>query len=127
MILRPRTEPRVFGCSFTHVRKVIRHGYSTSNLAPPDALAGVSAPSFSPRWLSDVKKRIGKCISFGLNARQTEETGALLRIIAKDWKELLASSEGFLTGEGRQGLERQAVVWGEMVLPPASTRRMSLK
>ena len=32
-----------------------------------------------------------------------------------DWRELLAGSEGFLTGRGRAGYERREVVWGEMV------------
>ena len=39
----------------------------------------------------------------------------LLKYLASSWKELVVCSEGFLTGEGRQGLEKQAVVWGEMV------------
>jgi len=35
--------------------------------------------------------------------------------VARDWRELLAGSEGFLVGKGRAGLEGQEVVWGEMV------------
>ncbi len=38
-----------------------------------------------------------------------------MRIVAKDWRELLAGSEGFLTGRGRVGLEAREVEWGEMV------------
>ena len=35
--------------------------------------------------------------------------------IASSWTELLVGSEGYLTGPARVGLEKQAVVWGEMV------------
>ena len=38
-----------------------------------------------------------------------------MRIVARDWRELLAGSEGFLTGRGRAGYEGREVVWGEMV------------
>lgn len=69
----------------------------------------------SPRWLSDVRTRIGKCIMFGINEAQTNEAGSILQEVASDWRELLAGSEGFLTGEEYRGLYRQEVVWGEMV------------
>lgn len=77
-----------------------------------------SAPATSslpPRWLSDVKSRIGKCIMFGISPAQTSEAGSILQEVARDWRELVAGSEGYLTGEGRRGLYRQEVVWGEMV------------
>lgn len=70
--------------------------------------------SLSPRWLSDVKQRIGKCITFGLKAHQTEQAGQILAEVARDWRELMAGSEGFLTGPSRRGMHRQEVVWGEM-------------
>jgi len=68
----------------------------------------------SPKWLSETKQRIGKCIMFGLKPDQTEEAGSILEEIARDWRELLAGSEGFLTSKDRRGLYRQEVVWGEM-------------
>ncbi|KAH9861981.1 hypothetical protein IAQ61_010182 [Plenodomus lingam] len=68
----------------------------------------------SPRWLSDVKTRIGKCILFGLRPEQTQEAGSILQEINEDWRELVAGSEGFLTGKPWRGLYRQEVVWGEM-------------
>lgn len=70
--------------------------------------------TLSPRWLSDVKQRIGKCILFGLKPHQTDHAGRILQEIAKDWRELVAGSEGFLTSKNRTGLFRQEVVWGEM-------------
>ncbi|KAF2087170.1 hypothetical protein K490DRAFT_42796 [Saccharata proteae CBS 121410] len=68
----------------------------------------------NPRWLSDFKSRIGKCITFGLNAEQTRAAGSILQELARDWRELQVGSEGFLSGRGRGGLHRQQVVWGEM-------------
>ncbi len=38
-----------------------------------------------------------------------------MRVVARDWRELLAGSEGFLTGRARAGCEGRQVVWGEMV------------
>lgn len=52
---------------------------------------------------------------FGISPAQTSEAGSILQEIARDWRELVAGSEGYLTGEGRRGLYRQEVVWGEMV------------
>lgn len=66
------------------------------------------------RWLSDLKKRVGKCIIFGLSNEQIDEAGEIMRTVARDWRDLLAGSEGFLTGKGRAGLEGREVVWGEM-------------
>ncbi|KAI9871936.1 MAG: hypothetical protein M1830_002239 [Pleopsidium flavum] len=70
--------------------------------------------SLDPRWLSDLKKRIGKCVMFGLKPVQVQEAASILKEIARDWRELVAGSEGFLTGRRRRGLHRQNVVWGEM-------------
>lgn len=69
--------------------------------------------ALSPRWLSDVKLRIGKCVTFGLQPEQKSEAAAILDEICRDWRELLAGSEGFLTGPQRRGLFRRRVIWGE--------------
>lgn len=52
---------------------------------------------------------------FGINDAQTSEAGSILQEVLADWRELLAGSEGFLTGQEYRGLYRQEVVWGEMV------------
>jgi hypothetical protein len=65
------------------------------------------------RWTSELPARIGKCLSFGCNAQQVSQAAAVLRVIATEWKDLLASSEGFLTG-GRRGLDAREIAWGEM-------------
>ncbi|KAJ4332470.1 hypothetical protein N0V95_009654 [Ascochyta clinopodiicola] len=74
----------------------------------------LATEKLSPRWLSDVRARIGKCIMFGINDAQTSEAGSILQEVSSDWRELLAGSEGFLTGQEYRGLYRQEVVWGEM-------------
>ena len=50
---------------------------------------------------------------FGMKPGQIDEAGHILQELARDWRNLLAGSQGFLTGKGRVGLESQAVVWGE--------------
>jgi hypothetical protein len=52
---------------------------------------------------------------FGIDSKQTQEAGSILKEISSDWRELVAGSEGFLTGKEWRGLYRQEVVWGEMV------------
>ncbi|EAQ86118.1 hypothetical protein CHGG_07371 [Chaetomium globosum CBS 148.51] len=66
-----------------------------------------------PRWTSELPARVGKCLAFGCNAQQVSQAAAVLRVIATEWRDLLASSEGFLTG-GRRGLEAREIAWGEM-------------
>jgi len=52
---------------------------------------------------------------FGLKPAQIEDAGKILQQLARDWRELIAGSEGFLTDEKRRALYRHNVVWGEMV------------
>jgi hypothetical protein len=52
---------------------------------------------------------------FGLKPHQVQEAGDIVRQIARDWRELIAGSEGYLTDATRRGLFRQRVAWGEMV------------
>lgn len=52
---------------------------------------------------------------FGLKPAQIDEGGQILQQLARDWRELLAGSEGFLTDEKRRSLFRHNVVWGEQV------------
>lgn len=54
-------------------------------------------------------------MTFGLKPHQAQEAGGILLQIARDWRELIAGSEGYLTDATRRGLFRQNVAWGEMV------------
>ena len=71
--------------------------------------------TIDPRWLTLMKRRIGRCMMFGLKPDQINEGGKILQQLARDWRELIAGSEGFLTDEKRRSLYRHNVVWGEMV------------
>ncbi|GAT27020.1 similar to An01g08300 [Aspergillus luchuensis] len=70
--------------------------------------------TIDPRWLTMTKRRIGRCMMFGLKPPQIQEAGEILQQIARDWRELIAGSEGYLTDETRRGLFQQSVAWGEM-------------
>jgi hypothetical protein len=75
--------------------------------------ASAANTQLSPRWLSDVKTRVGACITFGLTPPQMALAGSILEEIASDWRELVAGSEGYLTSPTRRGLHRWPVAWGE--------------
>ncbi|OBT99794.1 hypothetical protein VE01_01977 [Pseudogymnoascus verrucosus] len=77
-------------------------------------LKGPALPALSPKWLSDTKLRIGKCLTFGMNAEQVQQAAKICKILGQEWKELLAGSEGFLTDEKRAGLLGHRVSWGEL-------------
>lgn len=51
---------------------------------------------------------------FGLDGKQIKEAGEVLKVIAADWRDLSAGSEGYLTGRDRAGMLNHRVVWGEM-------------
>lgn len=102
------------------------HGFPTrplSSISTPNtefSLSNVTldpskAQRLDPRWLTLTKRRIGKCLMFGLKPTQVEEAGQILRQIARDWRELVAGSEGFLTGKTRRALFCHNLAWGEMV------------
>ena len=94
-------------------RSILRQSSTTTaNTTPSDAALASSIPA---RWLSDLKRRIGYCIIFGLKDEQIDEAGSIARILAKEWREWVAGSEGFLAGKHRAGIEGRAVEWGEMV------------
>ncbi|KAF2011736.1 hypothetical protein BU24DRAFT_355025 [Aaosphaeria arxii CBS 175.79] len=111
--------PRLARCAFqdpssaTLLRRTIRTA-ATSTTTSTTTSDKPPTASLSPRWLSDVKTRIGECIKFGLNPTQTQEACAILHEVAHDWRGLVAGSEGFLTDKDSRGLYRQEVVWGEM-------------
>jgi len=50
---------------------------------------------------------------FGCNQEQVQEAGRISQELASNWRGLVAGSEGFLTTEGRRGLFRRPVEWGE--------------
>ncbi|KAJ5168178.1 uncharacterized protein N7482_003772 [Penicillium canariense] len=85
----------------------------TGGATTPENL-GTRPHTIDPRWLTMMKRRIGRCMMFGLKPNQIDDAGKLLQQLARDWRELIAGSEGFLTDERRRSLYRHNVVWGEM-------------
>jgi hypothetical protein len=51
---------------------------------------------------------------FGMSTAQVQRAGKICNILGKEWRELVAGSEGFLTDQRHAGLLRHNVVWGEM-------------
>jgi hypothetical protein len=111
---------RAFNCLVQSSRQLLgrRFSYDVSFRSQSkeqiSAVEEKGAAALSPRWLSDLKRRIGRCISFGLRPEQVQRAGNVLQVVAKEWMDLASGSEGFLTGPGRAGLERHRVVWGDM-------------
>ena len=106
---------RLFNTSIRlHASHTSRFSTSPTSHSSPHPSTPVETKPLNARWLNHTKSRLGKCITFGLDAPQVHEAGSILKILAKDWRELIAGSEGFLTAEGRRGLWNHAVVWGEM-------------
>jgi chromosome condensin MukBEF MukE localization factor len=61
-----------------------------------------------------MKARLGKCIMFGgMNTAAVEHASGALKMLSREWRELVAGREGFLTARQRAGLLRHKVVWGE--------------
>ncbi|KAM7186530.1 Thioesterase-like superfamily domain containing protein [Naviculisporaceae sp. PSN 640] len=90
------------------------HRSSNSNSKPEDKTLSSRIPPPPPaRWITDLRSRVGKCIIFGCSNQQVSRAASVLRALAVEWKDLLAGSEGFLTG-GRRGLDSQKIAWGEM-------------
>ena len=103
--------------------KCLKHRTCTfRDLASATASADSITTMLSPRWLSDLKQRVGKCILFGLQPSQADQAGSILGVVAKDWRELVAGREGFLVGREGGGLERHKVMWGEQDVMVISKR-----
>ncbi|KAL1835531.1 hypothetical protein VTJ49DRAFT_6535 [Mycothermus thermophilus] len=86
---------------------------NNSELSPSTPDASSSLPPPPPqRWISDLRVRVGKCLMFGCNETQIARAALVMRALATEWRDLLAGSEGYLTG-GRGGLDGREIAWGE--------------
>lgn len=54
-------------------------------------------------------------MQFGLPEDQFDRAGAVLKMLALDWRDLTAGSEGFMTSKGRRGMWKRKIEWGDMV------------
>ncbi|KMW69045.1 hypothetical protein BDDG_13226 [Blastomyces dermatitidis ATCC 18188] len=114
--LLPPNSRSVTSTAAVNARAAVHQSSHTSPSAPVTR-------EFDSRWLSTIKGRLGKCLAFGLKSHQVNEAGEILQVLARDWRELTAGSEGFLTGVERRGLYRHNVVWGEM--PPCHVNNVA--
>ncbi|KAJ5631109.1 uncharacterized protein N7484_011209 [Penicillium longicatenatum] len=99
--------------NFTSKRRFLSASTVHNAQAPTPENPSARPHAIDPRWLTMMKRRIGRCMMFGLKPVQINEGGQILQQLARDWRELLAGSEGFLTDEKRRSLFRHNVVWGE--------------
>lgn len=81
-------------------------------LKPNGASSEVGAASLSSRWLSELKATARANIK---SRHQVERSKRVLDEVDARWVELLAGSEGFLSGPQWAGLSNDAVRWGDMV------------
>ena len=89
---------------------------ATGSDAPRTAAVDLQTPSEStvnPRWLTDIKTRVGKCIAFGMSSAQIDDAGKVLEELANDWKNLTVGCEGFLTQREHAGLHSHPIIWGD--------------
>ena len=117
MILRHLRSSRVLRCEIARGTEHCASSYTlsrslTSSSPRQQNVSRPATANLSPRWLSDVKARLGKCILFGMNESQTTEAGILLAEVARDWKDLMAGSEGYLTDRRRAGITSIPIEWG---------------
>ncbi|KAK4181508.1 thioesterase-like superfamily-domain-containing protein [Triangularia setosa] len=101
--------------SFPAYAKSLQRPLSVSPSSPLNASPTKNElPPLPPKqWIPDLRARLGKCIIFGCSNAQISRAASVLRALAVEWKDLVAGSEGFLTG-GRRGLDGRQIAWGEM-------------
>ncbi|BDD61223.1 hypothetical protein MAP00_006288 [Monascus purpureus] len=105
----PRSSRLLSTTTTTTTTKITQDAYSNGRIA------STQPHTVDPRWLMIIKRRIGRCMMFGLKPHQVREAGEILRQLAWNWRELVAGSEGYLTDVKRRASFRHNVVWGEMV------------
>lgn len=88
--------------------------FSSTNLNSQEQNQPSPPPTanLSPRWLSETKVRLGKCINFGMTDAQVASAGHLLAEVSRDWRTLIAGSEGFLVHPHRAGILSAPIDWG---------------
>ncbi|KND87088.1 hypothetical protein TOPH_08272, partial [Tolypocladium ophioglossoides CBS 100239] len=106
------------------INHIVRHvSPSTARLFGTSATRKIAAgqaqepksAALSPRWLTDLRDRINKCLSLQLGAEDAGRLRERLDYLDRRWLELSAGREGFLTTDRWRGLNMHAVTWGDMV------------
>ncbi|KYK54240.1 hypothetical protein DCS_06197 [Drechmeria coniospora] len=75
---------------------------------------GATSAALNPRWFSDLTDRIQKCLSLRLCDQDDQRLREQLDYLDKNWLDISAEREGFLSMERWRGLDRVPVQWGDM-------------
>ncbi|KAJ4348518.1 uncharacterized protein N0V89_009895 [Didymosphaeria variabile] len=87
--MRPLARGVLFADPSSLVQRVSHAArFQSSSASSKDA----TTATLSPRWLSDLKARIGKCIMFGIDNEQVKEAGQILHDVNYNWKDLVAGT-----------------------------------
>lgn len=71
--------------------------------------------ALNPRWLSDLRSRIKRSLSRCQSEQDASPLREQLERLDRQWVDLLAGREGFLTEPRWRGLNKHSVAWGDMV------------
>ncbi|CZR40634.1 uncharacterized protein FPRO_10224 [Fusarium proliferatum ET1] len=71
-------------------------------------------PSFPSRWFADLQAQLKKLTSDNYPSSCVEEAKRQLVSNEKNWLQLLAGQQGFLTDKKWRGLDNHQLLWGDM-------------
>lgn len=91
------------------------HQLQQRNVPSNSRYASTQSDNKHKVWLSDVQARLGKCMTHGTSSEETQKAGEILKDITQNWRTYVAGGSAFLTDSKWVGLDRQKVVWGDMV------------
>ena len=100
------------------VLEAVRSNLAVHTLSRRRYASSSAPPLRNSRWLSEVQKRLGKCITFGLRS-ESDLTAArrLSEVLGSSWKGLVAGAEGFSIETTDPALPHpiwpERVLWGE--------------
>jgi acyl-CoA thioesterase FadM len=89
-----------------------RRHFSTTLSRAQDVTADATKGN-AARWLAVTKRRLGKCVAFGMPPSLVDEAGRVAAELGRSWRQIVAGSEGFVTDPQRAGLHRHSLVWGD--------------
>ncbi|KAI0884160.1 uncharacterized protein GGS22DRAFT_19834 [Annulohypoxylon maeteangense] len=85
---------------------------SSNEPTPPEPTKDENDLIPSGYWVTEIKKRLGKCIMFGCSRGQARKIADVLQELTTEWRDLTAASAGFLTA-GNSGFVDQKLAFGE--------------
>ncbi|UNI15905.1 hypothetical protein JDV02_002391 [Purpureocillium takamizusanense] len=94
-----------------------RHLSSAAAARNPNRDSVESEPKsavLNPRWLGDLRSRIKQSLSRAQSENDAAPLREQLDRLDRQWVDLLAGREGFLTEPRWRGLDKHSVAWGDM-------------